>query len=60
MKNQPSLMIKNEIMAGIIELTGKINSDLITTDNGTVLRHVYYMLYKGFIGIYVTVRTFDQ
>ena len=47
-------------MAGIIEFTGKINSDLITTDNGTVLRHAYYMLYKGFIGIYVTVCTFAQ
>ena len=32
----------------------------ITTENGPVLRHRYYMVHTGFIGLYVTVHTFAQ
>ena len=34
--------------------------NILTTENGPVLRYAYYMVHTGFIGLYVTVRTFAQ
>ena len=31
---------------------------LLATENGPVLRHAQYMVYKEFIGLYVAVNTF--
>ena len=32
----------------------------VTTENGLVLRHTYYMVHMRFIGLYVTVHKFAQ
>ena len=33
---------------------------VITTENGPVLRHAYYMVHTRFIGLYVTIHIFSQ
>ena len=34
--------------------------NILTIENVLVLRHVYYMVHTGFIGIYFTVHIFAQ